>query len=121
MKITLKKVGKSPQSFEKKSDSITLKGFLQYDDGQKLVMLDAKLSGVLERPCDVCGEEFDLEVDEDLKLFISDGVYIDEDNSMIDVIEAKNGEFDVDEFLASEIELVKNDYHCCEFCEMGED
>ena len=120
MKITLRKVGRSPFNFEKSRDQITLKGFLQYDK-DKLVLLDAKLSGTLQTECAVCGEEFDLEVDEDLKFYISDGVFIDEENSMIDVVEAQNGELDVDELLDSEIELIKSDYHCCEFCEMGED
>ena len=120
MKITLRKVGRSPLKFEKSRDQITLKGFLQYDK-DKLVLLDAKLSGILQTECVICGEEFDLEVDEDLKFYISDGVFVDEENSMIDVVEAKGGELDVDELLDSEIELVKSDYHCCEFCEMGED
>ena len=120
MKITLRKVGRSPFNFEKSRDQINLKGFLQYDK-DKLILLDAKLSGTLETECAICGEEFELEVDEDLKFYISDGVFIDENNSMIDVVEAKDGELDIDELLESEIELIKSDYHCCEFCEMGED
>ena len=107
-------------NFEKSQDQVTLKGFLQYDK-EKLVLLDAKLKGVLNTECAICGEEFDLEVDEDLKFYISDGVYVDENNSMIDVVEASDGQLDVDELLESEIELIKSDYHCCEFCEMGED
>ena len=120
MKITLRKVGRTPLNFEKKLDQISLKGFLQYDK-EKLVLLDAKLSGTLETECAICGEAFDLEVDEDLEFYISDGVFVDEQNSMIDVVETQNGELDVDELLKSEIELIKSDYHCCEFCEMGED
>ncbi|SFV59378.1 hypothetical protein MNB_SM-7-83 [hydrothermal vent metagenome] len=120
MKITLRKVGRSPFEFEKEQDQIKLKGFLQYDK-EKLILMDAKLSGTLTTECAICAEEFDLEVDEELKLYISDGVFVDEKNSMIDVVEAKDGQFDVDEFLNSEIELIKSDYHCCEFCEMGED
>ncbi len=121
MKITLRKIGKSPQNFESAQEGVTLKGTLAFDPTIKLVAMHAKLSGVVETECAVCGEEFDLEVDEDLDLYISDGVFIDENNSMIDVIEAQNGELDVDELIASEVELIKSDYHCCEFCEMGED
>ena len=120
MKITLRKVGKNPFEFEKKLDSVELKGFLQHDK-ENLILLDAKLSGTIEAECAVCGEEFDLEVDEELKFYISDGVFVDGENNYIDVVEAQNGELDVDELLHSEIELVKSDYHCCEFCEMGED
>ncbi len=120
MKITLRKVGKSPYEFEKTVDDITIKGYLQYDN-DKLILLDAKLSGKLETTCAICAEEFELEVDEDLKFYISDGVFADEENSFIDVVEAHNGELDIDELLHSEIELIKSDYHCCEDCEYGED
>ena len=121
MKITLRKIGKSPQNFESARDSVTLKGTLEFDPSLKLIALHADLHGMVETECAVCGEDFDLEVDEHLDLFISDGVFIDENNSMIDVVETSNGELDVDELIASEIELIKSDYHCCEFCEMGED
>ncbi|NPA66777.1 MAG: DUF177 domain-containing protein [Epsilonproteobacteria bacterium] len=120
MKVTLRKVGKSPFEFERKLQDITLKGYMQYDSNG-LILLDAKLTGILELDCAVCGEEFELEVDEDLKFFISDGIYKDEENSLIDVVEATNGELDIDELIHSEVELIKSDYHCCEFCEIGED
>ncbi len=120
MKITLRKVGKSPFEFEKQLDDITLKGYMQYDENG-LILLDAKLTGIIEKQCDVCGEEFELDVDEDLKFFISNGIYKDEENSFIDVVEAINGELDIDELIHSEVESIKSDYHCCEFCEIGED
>jgi uncharacterized metal-binding protein YceD (DUF177 family) len=120
MKIALRKVGKTPLNFEKSLDNIYIKGNLVYDN-DKLFLLEAKLSGTIELDCSVCGEEFDLELDEDLRFFISDGVFKDEENSLIDVVEAQNGELDIDELLHSEIELIKSDYHCCEFCEMSED
>ena len=120
MKITLRKVGKSPYNFEKSVENITLKGFLQYDK-ENLILLDAKLSGSLETDCAICGDEFELEVDETLHFYISDGVFIDKDNSNIDVVETQDGVLDIDELIHSEIELIKSDYNCCEFCEMGED
>ncbi len=120
MKITLRKVGKTPFEFERKLDSIELKGFLQHDK-ENLIALKAKLTGTVETQCADCGDEFDLEVDEDLEFYISDGVFIDENNANIDVVETQNGELDVDELINSEIELIKSDYHCCEFCVMGED
>ncbi len=120
MKITLRKVGTNPFEFEKKLDGVELKGFLQRDK-ENLILLQGSLSGNIETECSICGDEFDLEVDEYLNFFISDGVYIDEENKNIDVVETKNGELDVDELIKSEIELIRSDYHACEFCEMGED
>ena len=120
MKITLRKVGKTPYEFEKTVDNITIKGYLQYDN-DKLILLDAKLTGTIEAECAICAEEFELEVDEELKFYISDGVFVDNENNFIDVVEAQDGLLDIDELLHSEIELIKSDYHCCEDCEYGED
>ena len=120
MKITLRKVKNSPYNFEKTVDGITIKGFLQYDN-DKLIKLNARLTGSIELVCDSCAEEFELDIDEELNYFISDGIYQDENNSLIDVVEAENGEFDIDELIHSEIELIKNDYNYCDFCEMSED
>jgi uncharacterized metal-binding protein YceD (DUF177 family) len=120
MKITLRKVGKTPFEFENTVDNITIKGYLQYDNG-KLILLEAQLQGMLEVTCAICAEEFELEVDEELKFYISDGVYVDEDNTLIDVVETQDGILDVDQLVRSEIEMIKSDYHCCEDCEYGED
>jgi len=120
MKITLRKVGKTPLNFEKTVENITIKGYLQYDDN-KLILLDAMLSGAIETECAVCGDEYELDVEEKLKFYVSDGIYKDENNALIDVVETKGGELDIEELLHSEIEILKSDYNCCEFCEIGED
>ena len=116
MKITLRKVGKTPLDFDIKSDEITFKGYLQYDGG-KLILLKAKLSGKINTDCDVCADEFDLDVDEEIELFISDGIYESKDDTLREVIESMDSMADLDEILASEIELIKSDYHSCQNCE----
>ena len=120
MKITLRKVGKSPFNFEKTVNNITIKGYLQYDSNQ-LIVLDATLKGTIQTQCAVCGDDFEYEVDEKLHFFVSDGIYKDEENHLIDVVEADNGELDIEELIHSEVESIKSDYLCCEFCELGED
>ncbi|WP_226960557.1 DUF177 domain-containing protein [Sulfurimonas paralvinellae] len=111
----LRKVTKTPLDFEVKSDEMTFKGYLEYHEG-KLILLKAKLQGSLKKPCDICAEEFKLEVDEDIEFFISDGLYEDDGSLELDVVESLDGNADIDELLHSEVELIKNDYHSCNNC-----
>ena len=115
MKVTLRKVTKTPLDFEVKSSEMTFKGYLEYHGG-KLILLKADLTGLLEKSCDTCAEEFKMLVDEKIEFFISDGIYEDENNIEIDVVESFNGIADIDELLNSEIELIKSDYNSCENC-----
>ena len=116
MKVTLRKIGKIPLDFDIKSDEITFKGYLQYHAG-KLILLHADLKGIIDSECSQCGEEIKLPVDETIEFFVSDGLYEDEDNIDLDVVESFDSTADLDEILHSELELIKSDYHSCEKCE----
>lgn len=115
MKVILRRVNKTPLDFLVKSDEITFKGYLQYHSG-KLILLKANLEGLLPKACDVCAEEFKVPVKEEIEIFISDGIYEDEENIELDVVESLDGNADIDELLHSEIELIKSDYHSCDEC-----
>ncbi len=115
MKVTLRKVTKTPLDFEVKSNEITFKGYLEYHGG-KLILLKATLTGLLEITCDSCAEEFKMPVDEEVEFFISDGIYEDENSVELDVVESFDGIADIDGLLNSEIELIKSDYHSCDEC-----
>ena len=115
MKIKLIKVGKTPLDFDIKSNEITFKGFLQYH-ADKLILLEVKLTGLIDVECSQCAERFKLNIDEDIKFFISDGLYKG-NNSELDVIESFDSIADLDELLNSEIELIKSDYIRCENCQ----
>jgi len=115
LKVTLRKVTKTPLDFEVKSNEITFKGYLEYHGG-KLILLKATLTGLLEITCDSCAEEFKMPVDEEVEFFISDGIYEDENSVELDVVESFDGIADIDGLLNSEIELIKSDYHSCDEC-----
>jgi len=115
VKVTLRRVNKTPLDFEIKSDEITFKGYLEYHAG-KLILLKANLCGFIKKPCDICAEEFQLSADEDIEFFISDGLFEDDDNIELDVVESFDGNANIEELLASEIELIKSDYHSCNNC-----
>ena len=119
MKVILRKVTKTPLDFEVKSNEITFKGYLQYHGG-KLILLKADLKGPLDTQCSRCGEDFRLKLDEKIEFFISDGLYNDENNIDIDVVESFTSSADIDELLLSEMELIKSDYHSCESCKDSE-
>jgi hypothetical protein len=116
MKVVLRKISTTPFDFEIKSDEITFKGYLQYHSG-KLILLKAKLSGKINTDCDICADEFKLEVDEDVEFFISDGIYEKNEDSFLDVVEVLNFTVDLEEIMNSEIELIKSDYIICENCQ----
>ena len=115
MKITLRKIGKTPLDFDIKSDEITFKGYLQYHSG-KLILLKAKLNGLVDTECSQCGDELRISVNEEIEFYISDGVYEDDNNLELDVVESFDSSADLDELLNSELELIKSDYHSCENC-----
>jgi len=115
VKVILRRVKKTPLDFEVKSDEITFKGYLQYHSG-KLILLQANLKGSLFKSCDICAEEFKLLLDEDIEFYISDGVYEDENNIELDVVESLDGSVEIEELLNSEIELIRSDYHSCDEC-----
>jgi len=115
MTVILRRVTKTPLDFIVKSNEITFKGYLQYH-ANRLILLKADLKGSLETQCSSCGEDFNLLLDEKIEFFISDGIYNDEDNIDIDVVEALNSSADMDALLLSEIELIRSDYHSCDDC-----
>lgn len=116
MKISLRKVSTAPLDFEVNSKKITFKGYLQYDSS-KLILLKAKLSGKIDTDCDICADEFELDIDEEIEFFISDGLYRkSEDSLLLDVVECMNSTADLEEILKSEIELIKADYNSCDNC-----
>jgi uncharacterized metal-binding protein YceD (DUF177 family) len=115
VKVTLRKVGKTPLDFDIKSNEITFKGYLQYHAG-KLILLHADLKGIVDTQCSQCGDELKLPVDETIEFFVSDGIYEDEEDTELDVVESFDSIADLDEILHSEVELIKSDYHSCEKC-----
>ena len=115
MKISLRKVSKTPLDFEVKSDKIDFKGFLQYDSG-KLILLKANITGSVDTECYLCSEEFTLPVKEEVEFFIHDGVYENSGSELLDIVESLDSQVDLDELLNSEIELIKSDYISCDKC-----
>ena len=113
MNIPFRRITKTPQDVELSSEGVTLKGTLA-QKGRGLVILKAHLSGNLQLPCDICAEHFDMALDEEVELLLSDGVFEGSDDEY-DVVEMQDS-IDMDELIHSEIELIRSDYHSCNIC-----
>jgi hypothetical protein len=82
-----------------------------------LILLKANLSGFVDTECSQCGKSIKLPLDEELKFFISDGLFDGDERIELDVIESFDSTADLDEILHSELELIKSDYYSCEDCQ----
>lgn len=81
-----------------------------------LAELKMNMQGFVYRPCDSCGEEIELHIDENLKLFLSDGIFKDKDNKLSDTLEFFDGQIDLLELSISELESYLSDYFYCQEC-----
>jgi len=114
MKIGFVKVGSQPIPFEISKDKLIFSGTM-VKFSRSLIELEAKITGILEMPCDICAEDFDNTIEESVKFHISDGICKDDD-SEYDIIEIDNSMIDLDEILNSELELYKSNYFSCSNC-----
>lgn len=114
MKIEFKKVLVTPKEFNIETENIKFSGEMFYEKNNNLVVLDSVLKGQVETQCDRCTDKFNMNIDENLKIKISNGIY----NGTLedDIFEVFNGKIDFNEILKSEIELIKSDYHICSNC-----
>ncbi len=116
MKIAFKKISQTPSTFDLKSGDIGFVGDFRRED--ELISIIATLKGECKLICDRCGDDFMEMIDEELKLFVSDGYY---EGDELDVIESHSGLVDFDEIAESEIEAFKSEYHYCKKCKkLGE-
>jgi uncharacterized metal-binding protein YceD (DUF177 family) len=114
MKIEFRKVPQTPKELVIESNSVKIEGtFCKIS--QSLVKVDAVLLGNTDIDCCRCGITEIIEVDEELHLLLSDGVYKKDESDYL-VIEVENSLIDFDEIIESELNSIKSDYHMCNNC-----
>lgn len=114
MKIEFKKVPQITKELEVIYDSVKIEGtFCRIS--QSLVKVEAVLKGNTDIDCCRCGTTEVIEVDEKLKLLLSDGIYKNDESEYL-VIELDNSLIDFDEIIESELNSIKSDYHICNEC-----
>lgn len=82
------------------------------------VMCTGQVYGIIKHRCDICASDINLNINENIKLVLFDGVYNDLEHLNIDVYECMDGVIDLDEILKSEIESFKSDYFYCDNCKI---
>ena len=115
MKIGFNKVGSTAIPFEVSKDNLRFSGTLK-KFSRSLIELEAKITGEVSVPCDLCAEEIIKPLDESVRFRLSDGIYKDDDHEY-EVVEIENSMIDLDQILNSEVELFKSNYFCCENCQ----
>jgi uncharacterized metal-binding protein YceD (DUF177 family) len=114
MKIEFRKAPQTPKELEIEYNSVKIEGtFCKIS--QSLVKVDAVLLGNTDIDCCRCGITEIIEVDEELHLLLSDGVYKKDESDYL-VIEVENSLIDFDEIIESELNSIKSDYHMCKNC-----
>lgn len=101
--------------FELKKDDLKFFGNLKRKDSQ-LICCNSKIVGFMTHNCDRCGNDIVLNLDEDINLSISNGVYKHNENEFEDVIEFFDDNINLEDIFISEIEAYKSDYFYCEKC-----
>ena len=114
MKIEFRKAPQTSKELEIEYNSVKIEGtFCKIS--QSLVKVDAVLKGSTDIDCCRCGITEVIEVDEELHLLLSDGVYKKDESEYL-VIEVENGLIDFNEIIESELNSIKSDYHICNNC-----
>jgi uncharacterized metal-binding protein YceD (DUF177 family) len=119
MKIEFRKVPLQESEFEIFSDSVKFSGTFS-KISQKLAKISAHIDGTFVVECCKCGKEIKLELDEDIDLLVSDGIYSSKEDEEDIVIEVEDHIINFDDILNSELESLRSEYHICEECENNE-
>jgi hypothetical protein len=112
MQIEFRKIPYTKSDFEIKDDLLVCYGTF-FKESNRLISVDIVMSGKITVDCDICGDTFDLSINEKQELKVSDGVSEKED---LDIIECQNHVVDFDEIVESEIASIRSDYHYCKNC-----
>jgi uncharacterized metal-binding protein YceD (DUF177 family) len=79
------------------------------------IELHGKLTGNSTRACDRCGGDMTIVFDEDLQLFLFDGIYVEKEND-INTIDIENNKIDFDKLIKDEIISTQSDFAVCDMC-----
>jgi len=116
LKIELKKFPINPKEFETSFGGLELKGIF-FKENPHQIKIEAKISGELEVDCNRCANIFTKQINDDLKLIITDEIYNGFDENY-DVIEIDSNIVDFDVIISSEIESYKLDFeNICKNCQ----
>lgn len=115
MKIPFSKMSSVAYPFKLNLENVVFEGEIKRKDAL-LAELAMQMKGIVYRICDSCGQEMELEIDENIKLLLSNGIFKDEEGKMSDVVEFFDEQIDLIELGVSELESYLSDYFYCDNC-----
>jgi uncharacterized metal-binding protein YceD (DUF177 family) len=115
MKIEFRKIPQVNSEFEIESDSVKFSGIFS-KISTKLAKLSGKLDGPLQIQCCRCGKDMEVMLNEKIDFLLSDGIYKDESEDDLIVIEVDEGVVDFDAILQSELNSYRSDFYECSEC-----
>lgn len=115
MKIPFSSLSLVDYPFKLNLENVVFEGFITKVN-PKLAKIRASMKGFAYRVCDRCGAEKELELDEQIEVLASDGIFKDEPHTLSNVIEFFDSQIDMIELAVSEFEAVLSDYFYCENC-----
>ncbi|MDA3967762.1 MULTISPECIES: hypothetical protein [Helicobacter] len=93
-------------------DSVSLDGYLCFESSHSdFLRLCAKLTGSVNLVCDISGDEYLENLDENLDFYLSNGAVSLSNETFEEVLECEGGIIDFEDILRSEIEIIICDYH----------
>ncbi|MCE3047695.1 hypothetical protein LW138_06370 [Helicobacter sp. faydin-H17] len=113
MKIEFKKISSVPKSFSLQKGDLSFSGEVKRIDA-KLFEIQSLLHGKISLICDRSGEEYQEQINENLVLFASNGIWDKQSQNKsddFDVIEFFEGFIDFEYILQSEIDSIQMQYH----------
>lgn len=114
MKIEFKKLPFTEKEFSNEFASVKLEGtFCKISS--TLAKASVTLIGKTPVNCCRCGDEYDINVDEEFDFLLSDGPYTNSESDDF-VFEIENSIVDFDHIIESEMSSLASDYHICEKC-----
>lgn len=121
MIVEFRKVPLSETPFEINQNGVKVVGtFIK--SSNKLVDIKMTIKGQVIVTCNRCAKEFSTDIDEEVELKVSDGMYTNTDEESEDLIyETFDSKVNFDEIIESEIESIKMDYHFCSDCSDGDE
>ena len=117
MIIEFRKIPKEAFEIDVQEGDISLKAWV-FKKKPNLLLCQGKIIGTLSHHCDRCGVDLTMVLDEEVEVWMSDGVMpASEETGLLNLVEFFDERADFHAILHSELEAIKSDYFYCQSCQ----
>ncbi|MBE0495094.1 MAG: DNA-binding protein [Campylobacterales bacterium] len=116
MTIEFRKIPKEAFEIDVQEGEISLKAWV-LKKTPSLLLCQGNIVGTLQHHCDRCGADLVIPLDEEVEVWISDGVMPASEEGLLNLVEFFDERADFNAILHSELEAIKSDYFYCQTCQ----